>query len=166
MMNQDNDGFNQNNSNIQGNNEMPNNQPLNNQNSNQSFNTVTNENQSQINSNMYQQPVKPKKNKLIKVLAIIGGIVVGIILLSIIIILIVSAGSDKLVCKSSEGDITIMYKDNGITGYIANGIGYDLDGQKEYAKKIGMDAYITEFNNWFTSNTTGTCTIDGKEVEK
>jgi len=143
----------------------------------QMFNQTFADNQTQMN-NVYQQPinqmnmqqptqpVKPKKNKGIKILAIIGGVIVGIILLAIIIISIVSANSDKLVCKSSEGNITIMYNKNGITGYTANGMSYDLDQQKDYAKKIGIDAYIKEFNSWFTSNTSGTCSIDGKELEK
>ena len=181
-MNQDNNfntqGYNnnnQNNFNMQ-NNGMANNQPLNNQNQ-QVFNQPFVDNQTQMN-NVYQQPinqmnmqqptqpVKPKKNKGIKILAIIGGFIGGIILLAIIIISIVSANSDKLVCKSNEGNITIMYNENGITGYTANGMSYDLEQQKDYAKKIGIEAYLKEFNSWFTSNTTGTCSIEGKELEK
>jgi len=124
-----------------------------------------NNNQQQINPTS-QQPIGPKNNKLIKILAIIGGVVVGIIILFVVIFSITSASSEKLVCKSSEGNITIMYKDSGITGYTANGMSYDLDAQKEVAKEIGMDAYITEFDNWFKSNTSGYCTIDGKKVSE
>lgn len=113
-----------------------------------------------------QQPYKPERNKLIKILAIIGGIVVGFIILFIIIFSITSASSEKLVCKSNEGNITIMYNKNGITGYTASGMSYDLDAQQDYAKKIGMDAYITEFDNWFKSNTLGYCTIDGEKVSE
>ena len=58
-----------------------------------------------------------------------------------------------------------MYNNSGITGYTASGIIYDLETQKEYAKTIGTDNYISEFNNWFTTNTSGTCTVDGKEVK-
>ena len=50
-----------------------------------------------------------------------------------------------------------MYTKKQITGYTAKGITYDLDGQKEYAKKVGVDAYIEEFSEWFKNNTTGTC---------
>lgn len=108
------------------------------------------------------QPTKPKKNKLVKILAIIGGLVVGIIVLIIAIFLIISANSEKLVCKSDEGNITIMYNEKGITGYTSSGFSYDLDGQKEYAKLVGIDAYITEFDAWFKSNTSGYCTINGE----
>ena len=186
-MNQEQNNLNPNNFNTQGNNGMPNNQPLqNNQNLNNTFNqdvqpsanvnhqtfsshpqTPPNYQQpiNQVNMQQPTQPVKPKKNKGLKILAIVGGVIVGIILLAIIIS-IVSANSDKLVCKSNEGNITIMYNEKGITGYTANGMSYDLDQQQDYTKKIGIDAYIKEFNSWFTSNTTGTCSIDGKELEK
>ena len=116
--------------------------------------------------NQPQQPDKHKKNKLIKILAIIGGVIVGFIILFIIVFSITSANSDKLVCKSNEGNITIMYNEKGITGYTTTGMSYDLDQQQDYAKKIGVEAYIKEFNSWFTSNTTGVCSIDGKELEQ
>lgn len=139
----------------------------------QAFNQNFVDNQEQM-SNVYQQaqythlqqPIKPKKNKLIKILAIIGGLVVGLIILFVIIFSIISASSEKLVCKSSEGNITIMYNEKGITGYTASGMSYDLDTQKKYAKEVGIDAYITEFDNWFKSNTSGYCTIDGEKVSK
>lgn len=100
-----------------------------------------------------------------------GGVSYAMIALSIGILLILGFinykySLDKLVCTSDKGNITIMYNENGITGYIATRMSYDLDQQQDYAKKIGVDAYIKEFNSWFTSNTTGTCTIDGKELEK
>lgn len=130
------------------------------------------ENLGQVNNVTYQQtqyystpePVKPKKNSLIKILAIIGGIIIGSIILFIAIFFIVSANSAKLICKSNEGNITIMYNKKAITGYQANGISYDFDGQKEYALQIGTDNYIKEFSNWFKNNTSGTCTVNGKEV--
>lgn len=105
-----------------------------------------------------------KKNKLIKILAILGGVVVRFIILFIVIFSITSASSEKLVCKSDEGKITIMYNNKTITDYTANGVSYDLDAQKEYAEQIGIDAYIKEFSNWFKNNTSGTCLIDGKEA--
>ena len=78
-----------------------------------------------------------------KTLMIIGGFVVGIIILGVIIFSVISATSKKMVCKSDEGNITIMYNDKTITGYTANGISYDYDGQKEYADQDGVDAYLT-----------------------
>lgn len=113
-----------------------------------------------------QQSAKPKKNKLIKILAIIGGVVVGFIVLFVVIFSITSSSSEKLVCKSDEGNITIMYNEKGITGYTAVGMSYDLDAQKEVVKEIGMDAYITKFDDWFKSNTSGYCTINGERVSK
>lgn len=92
-----------------------------------------------------------------RALMIIGGIFVGVVVLVIVTFAITSATSKKLICKSNEGNITIMYNDKAITGYIANGISYDMDGQKKYAKKVGINAYISEFSTWFSTNTTGTC---------
>lgn len=65
-----------------------------------------------------------------KILMIIGGFVVGIIILGIIVFSVISATSKKMVCKSDKGNITIMYNNKTITGYTANGISYDYDGQK------------------------------------
>ena len=189
-MNQDYNNLNQ------GNNGVPNNQPLNNNTYNhqptdnnmyqqqvnpetQQFqNNVNNQyNQNfqqpvnyyqQVNSNEYQQPVQPnktKKSKLGLILAIIGGFVVGIIVLFIVIFTGVSATSDKLICKSDQGNITIMYNKNGLTGYKTVGMTYEYEQQKELAKQIGVDEYISEFNEWFITNTTGSCTINGKKIE-
>lgn len=93
-----------------------------------------------------------------KVLMIIGGLAVGTIVLFIAIFSIASATSNKLVCKSAEGNITIMYNDKKITGYTANGISYDMDSQEKYAEQVGIDAYIEEFTTWFSNNTSGSCT--------
>ena len=93
-----------------------------------------------------------------KILMIIGGIFLGVIVLVIVIFLFVSVTSKKLVCKSDQGDITIMYNSKTITGYTTKGMSYDLDHQKKYAERIGIDAYLDEFSNWFRTNTTGTCT--------
>lgn len=92
-----------------------------------------------------------------KILMIFGGITLGVIILFIMVFTITSANSNKLVCESAEGNITIMYNDKTITGYTAVGFSYDLDGQKEYAEQVGIDAYVKEFSEWFNSNTTGSC---------
>ena len=93
-----------------------------------------------------------------KTLMIIGGVVVGLVLIGVIATVVVSTTSKKLVCKSDEGNIKIMYNDKTITGYTASGVSYDLDGQKKYAEQIGIEAYLDEFSTWFSTNTTGTCT--------
>lgn len=92
-----------------------------------------------------------------KFLMIIGGIFLFLVVAFIALFLIISATSKKLVCKSNEGNITIMYNDKTISGYTANGLSYDLDGQKKYAEEIGIDAYIEEFSTMFSNNTTGSC---------
>ncbi len=109
-------------------------------------------------------PVNPQKNNLIKILIITGSIIVGIVALFIIIFFVISNKSEKLVCNSKEGKITIMYDDKTITGYTATGMFYELDEQKLYAEKIGVEEYLKEFTIWFKENTSGTCTINGEEV--
>lgn len=109
--------------------------------------------------NMMNQQIRPKKNNLVKISGIAILVFVVIIVLFVIIFFGVLGSSNKLVCTSEEGNITIMYNDSEITGYTAVGVKYDLDGQKEYAKQIGVDAYIAEFENWFVTNTSGSCDI-------
>lgn len=92
-----------------------------------------------------------------KALMIIGGIVVAVVALFIVLFVITSATSDKLKCKSKEGNITLMYNKKTITGYTANNISYDLDVQKKLAEEIGVEEYLEEFTDWFEENTTGTC---------
>jgi hypothetical protein len=118
--------------------------------------------QYQQNSNINYNNQQKRKNPIVKILAIIGGIFVGIIVLAVVIISIVSANSNKLVCKSNEGNITIMYNDNKITGYTATGISYDLEQQQTYAEQVGIQSYIDEFSTWFQTNTTGSCSIKEK----
>ena len=133
-------------------------------------NQVNYNEQNQLN-NVYQNqnynygPIK-NKNNTSKIVGIICGIIGAIIVLIIVILSIASSKADKLVCKSSEGNITIKYNESGIIGYAASGISYDLETQKQTAKQMGIEEYLVEFNKWFTTNTSGSCTIDGKEVSK
>lgn len=92
-----------------------------------------------------------------KVLMVIGGIVVGFIVLGIVVFSCVSLTSKKMKCKSNEGNITLMYNKKTITGYTSKKISYDLDGQKQLAEQMGVEAYLDEFAEWFKNNTTGTC---------
>lgn len=92
-----------------------------------------------------------------KVLIIIGAIVAGLVALGVAIFVIVSLTSSKMKCTSSVGNITLMYNDNEITGYIVTNMSYDLDTQKEYSKLIGVESYLDEFEDWFEDNTDGTC---------
>ena len=50
--------------------------------------------------------------KVVKVvLMVIGGVVVVVGVLLFVIFTFVSSSSNKLVCESKEGDITLMYND-------------------------------------------------------
>ena len=75
-----------------------------------------------------------------KVLMVIGGIVVALVVLIGAAFLYVSLTSEKLVCESDHGKITIMCNDKTIKGYTASSYSYDLDRQREYAEQIGIDA--------------------------
>lgn len=72
-----------------------------------------------------------------------------------------------LSCESPEGNITLYYDDdNNINGYYQINIDYDLDEQKKVAKQIGMDQYIEDFSLWFSSNTSGTCQKEDRDLDE
>ena len=106
---------------------------------------------------IYNQPVeepKPKKKSLLfKVLIVIAIIIVIIIALFIY----TDKTSDKLVCKSSKGDITIMYKGEKLKGYKTKNASYDMDSAKELVERYGMEEYLKAFKQWFESESDGTC---------
>ena len=105
-----------------------------------------------------KEPAAPKKSSAgKKTLMIIGGIVVAIVVILVVVFVVVFSTSKKLVCESPEGDITIMYNDDKLTGYVANGITYDLDQQQKVAERIGVSAYLDDFSGWFSANTSGIC---------
>ena len=115
-------------------------------------------------------PSAPKGVKKSSKILIIVIIVMAVIILPIIAIVGVMVFSynhyDRLVCKSKEGNITLLYSEEGIVGYTASGITYDEEQGKAYAKKIGINSYIVEFNQWFIENTTGSCEIVLKDGGK
>lgn len=118
------------------------------------------------NMNNTTTPNKKKSNPTV-IIFIILGVFVGLIVLLLIgifgIIGIISDSSNKFVCTSKKGNITLMYNDEEILGYTASGITYDLDQQKEYSKQVGVEAYLEEFNDWFEKNTSGTCVKEGAQ---
>lgn len=124
--------------------------------SEQGFSTQENQSLTTSQDSIQSEPEKPKSTKK-KTFLIIGGIILGIILLVVIIFIIVSATSKKLECASSQGNITIMYDEKTIKGYLASGMSYDLDTQKTYATQIGIEDYLDEFTDWFEVSTDGTC---------
>lgn len=88
---------------------------------------------------------------------VLGVILLLIIVLSIGILVYTSVTSKRLVCTSSNGNITIMYKKNRISGYVAKGIIYNLEEQNEYAKQVGIDTYLAEFTKLFETKFNGIC---------
>lgn len=102
------------------------------------------------------KPVQPKKKSKAPIIIIIVAVVI-IVLIAVGVIFFLN-NSKKLVCKSAEGNLTLIYNDEEIIGYTATGrLSYDLDGQKAIAKRIGIEAYMNEFEIWFKTNTTGSC---------
>lgn len=106
-------------------------------------------------NNFYEE----KENNLIKKnnKNMIGLSIFCIFLLCLIVIGIVRPESNKLICKSNRGSITLIYNKESLTAYETNGISYDLESQKKYATKIGIESYLNEFSNWFKTNTAGFC---------
>ena len=109
------------------------------------------------NENLVNTGSENKNFTFKKILIVIGCIVLGVILLVVVVFLLLSANSKKLECSYSGGNITILYSDDTINGYMANNMSYDLDEQKAYAELIGVEAYLEEFNDFFEANTDGTC---------
>ena len=68
-----------------------------------------------------------------------------------------SLKSEKLVCKSEKAMITLMYNDDGLTGYTAKGVSFEEKEAKEYIKQVGIKQYIEEFKNSFVYYYGGTC---------
>lgn len=64
---------------------------------------------------------------------------------------------DKMVCKSSTGNITLTFTVEELLEYDSDKIDYDFKEQKKYAEEIGIDAYLDEYSNWFSNNTDGKC---------
>ncbi len=118
-------------------------------------------------------PEKPKK-VWPKVLIIVGSILLGLIIIGVVIVLlvfnlfknVVEKADDKLVCKSSLGNITLIFDNDTLLGYTATGeLSYDLDDQKPLVVKFGEEEYKRQFNEWFIYATDGYCEDNGKKME-
>ena len=53
--------------------------------------------------------------------------------------------------------ITLMYNDDGLTGYTAKGVTFEEKKAKEYIKQVGIKQYIEEFKKSFVYYYGGTC---------
>ena len=117
--------------------------------------------------NNYNNQVPKKKTNVGLIIGlVVGGFFLLIVIIVVVALVLIATNTKSMVCKSNEGNITIMYGKKELIGYTADNITYDLDTQKDIAKKIGVDEYLKQFNDWFTTNTTGSCKINGKEVKK
>ena len=97
-----------------------------------------------------------KKINNIKKYILLFCIISVITLLSFIMFTLITKDK-KLVCVSNKGEITLYYDKNKIKKYEVINMEYDLKEQNEYAKTIGIDKYLKEFENWFKENSTGKC---------
>lgn len=88
------------------------------------------------------------------------------IILIVVGVLLLSNSSTSLVCKSNEGSISIKFSDDDIIAYVGEGVSYNIEEQRVIFKQIGFSQYISQFNEWFTSNTSGSCKYDGKEIAR
>ena len=92
-----------------------------------------------------------------KKIIIIIGISIFVLISFISIIIIFKPFSNKLVCKSKHGNITLIYNKKNITGYSAKNMTYKLDEQNKIAHQIGIEEYMKQFNEWFKNTTSGSC---------
>ena len=94
-----------------------------------------------------------------KVVLIVISVIVVILVIVFGVITFIFKDSEKFVCKSSEGSITIYYKNGKINGYSSVGrYSYDFDEQKKDAEQMGIEEYFEQFNVWFVENSTnGKC---------
>ena len=94
------------------------------------------------------------KKGIFKYIAVV--LLVAIVLVLLFIIFKVSSVK-QLVCTSSDGNITIKYNKKTLVDYQAEVMTFNLKEQREYAEKIGVENYLKDFGEWFSSNTDGIC---------
>ena len=87
-----------------------------------------------------------------------GIVILAVILMNIFVFINRENSSNKLVCQSNNGNITIIYDEDTIIGYTAKEYTYDLLSEKNRAEQMGIDKYIKEFSNTYATSTLGTCT--------
>ncbi|MCD4756266.1 hypothetical protein K8R20_01450 [bacterium] len=81
------------------------------------------------------------------------GVLVGVGAVSLL-----NNNTNKFVCESDIGGITLMYTETDLVGYTTSGeLSYDLDEQKVLAEELGIEEYLVEFNTWFETETSGSC---------
>lgn len=110
------------------------------------------------NSTSYYRPqvyavTKPKSNMFV-VISLTTGL---LLILGYIVFMLYNTASRKMECTSSIGNITIIYNKKSVTGYKSTTIPYNIYEQREKADSMGIDAYLDEYQKWFTENVGGSC---------
>ncbi len=76
-----------------------------------------------------------------------------------------SESSDRLECKSSNGNIMILYDEKGVIGYSTiESLSYDLYDEQEIASKMSASNYINQYKINFENSYDGTCIIKEKSI--
>ncbi|MBR6964927.1 hypothetical protein IKH83_01285 [Candidatus Saccharibacteria bacterium] len=110
----------------------------------------------------------PTKSKKGKIIAIVCAIVVVLGGVGAAIALLLLNNSDKLVCSTNYGEITLAFNDNDIVGLSVAGVDFDmnLDTLKSYQKMSGLSPrdYVKTIGKTLETSLGTTCKINGEAL--
>lgn len=110
-------------------------------------------------------PIKSKKGKII---AIVCAIVVVLGGVGAAIAILLLNNSDKLVCSTNYGEITLAFNDNDIVGLSVAGVDFDmnLDTIKSAQKMSGLSPrdYVKTIGKTLENSLGTTCKINGEAL--
>ncbi len=125
------------------------------------------------------QPAQKSSGKKVALilLAVFGGLfLIGAICFIIFIVNIVgfagdvidevASNSNTMVCEYSGGSVTIIYDGSSLNGFKSSGnVDFDLDDEKDIARRKGMDSYLEDYAERFSDeHFGGVCKINGVKV--
>ena len=120
---------------------------------------INNDNASEVHE------IKPKSSG--KVLWIIIGIISILFVISIVLYFVLKEKKNVMTCTSNTGTIVIKYTNKKIVDYtIVDGISFDVKENNKIIKSKGIDYFISQYNNWFSTNKFGTCDINGEPIKQ
>ena len=139
---------------------------------NNNFNNQYQNNTNYYNDQGYIDIPEPSKKIPWKLLLI----VLGVLVVAVIMILLITRGPEKqnnstpsniandnkLICTSETAKITIYYNATTLTHQESEKMSYNFEDQKSYAELVGVNQYISEFQNMFKNNFNGECEIQTK----
>ncbi len=105
---------------------------------------------------------KKKSNGIVKILAIIGGVLVAIIAMIFIAFAIIRTSSNRIECKSEEKSLTVYFNNETIIGYSAKNVNFNIDTAKNTVNLSGIDDYVSTLQTWYETYVGGKCTITKK----